>query len=62
MVMILHIFYFIFIYLNKNLAGFLIMVSPNGPFASNNFFSAKNYQWLVQIGLARRRLLQVGAA
>ena len=38
------------------------MVSPNGPYASNNFFSAKNYQRLVQIGLARRRLVQVGAA
>ena len=62
MFMILHIFYFIFIYLNENLFGFLTMVSPNGPYASNNFFSAKNYQRLVQIGLARRRLVQDGAA
>lgn len=54
---ILHIFYFMFIYLNEKRAGFLIMESPNGPFASNNLFSAKNYQWLVQIGLAWSRLV-----
>ena len=41
MFMIRHIFYFIFIYLNGNLARFLTMVSPNWPFASKNFFSAK---------------------
>ena len=60
--MILHISYFIFIYLNENLAGFLIMVSPNGPFASNNCFSAKNYQWLVQIDAGWCRLEQLDAA
>ena len=60
MFMILHIFFFF--YLNENLAGFLIMVSPNGPYVSNNFFLAKNYQRLVQIGLARRRLVQDDAS
>ena len=61
MFMIRHIFYFIFIYLNGNLARFLTMVSPNGPFASKNFFRQKNYQLLVQIGLALRRLVQISA-
>lgn len=55
--------FFFFFYLNENLAGFLIMISPNGPYASNNFFFwPKNYQRLVQIGLAPRRLVQDGAS
>ena len=33
----------IFIILDTYLAGFVITLSPNRPFASNSLFSAKNY-------------------
>ena len=68
MFMILHIFYFIFIYLNENLFGFLTMVSPNGPYASNNFFfgqklSTVGADWFssAQIGAGWCSLMQLGA-
>lgn len=67
MFMILHIYIFFF-YLNENLAGFLIMISPNGPYASNNFFfgqklSTVGADWFssAQIGARWCILVQISA-
>ena len=67
MFMILHMFFFFF-YLNENLAGFLVMISPNGPYASNNFFfgqklSTVGADWFssAQIGAGWCILVQISA-
>ena len=61
-------FIFFIFYLNENLAGFLIMISPNGPYASNNFFfgqklSTVGADWFssAQIGAGWCILVQISA-